>query len=240
VNPTSQLSSEINDETLFWGNLSRDNNKQGSRVSILNNKSFFCQRLSRKSFSLHSLPKQSLLKLGRSQIIQQFIPTLIKSHSPDAIIPLNYTRHHLNSLIYHHCGGARHWYIIPHSETENLKQLVLNEILSVCLNHCELLIDPQIFKKYNVQYHTIIQYSTEFVILSCGSLSQSFFEDFCWTESIDFALPSWIEEGHAYSSCQCNIQNQNLSYQIDLNLFQPACIARYVNTNLKIMPQRQP
>jgi hypothetical protein len=188
---------------------------------------------------MYGLPKQSLLKLGGSQIINQFVPCLTKSHGPGANIPLNYTRQHLSSLIYHHCGSARHWYIIPNSEIEDLEQLILNEKLPVCLNHNQLLIDPEVFDKYGIRYHKIIQYPTEFVILSSGSLSQSFFEDSSWNESIDFALPSWIEEGHAFSLCQCNIQDQNLSYQITLDLFQPALIKQYINTNLKILPQQQ-
>jgi hypothetical protein len=76
-NGKSSLSSGIKDETLFWSSLSRcNNNQQGSSVSILHNKSFFCQKSTRNSFSIHGLPKQSLLKLGGTQIIKQFALTL--------------------------------------------------------------------------------------------------------------------------------------------------------------------
>jgi hypothetical protein len=180
-NGTSSSAAAIKDEKLFWSDLSRcNNNRHGSNVTILYNKSFFYQKSSRKSFSICSLPKQSLLKLGGSQTINQFLPVLTKSHGSGANIPLNYTRQHLSSLIYHHCGGARHWYIIPNSEIKNLEQLVLNENLPVCLNHNQLLIDPQVFDKHNIRYYKIIQHPTEFVILSSGSLSQSFFEDSSW------------------------------------------------------------
>ena len=198
-------------------------------VSIVENKSLFCQRFQKKHFCIRRLPKQSLLKLGGTEITAQFLPFLIESHGSGAVIPLNCARQRLSSLIYHHTGGARHWYIIPSNERLNLEKMILKENLSICLDHSQSLIDPKIFDKYNIRYHKIIQYPSEFVILSSGCLSQSFFEASAWNESIDFALPNWIQDGHAYLSCQCPIKDKNL-YRINLDLFRNGLVQRYIYT----------
>jgi hypothetical protein len=228
------------DERLFWSNLSCDNNDhKESRLSILHEKSFFYQKINRKMFDIHCLPKQSLLKLGGNQLLNQFVPSLIRAHEPGAIIPLNSTEKHLCSFIYHHFGGPRHWYIIPYDQRKDLETITLKENSLNCLDHNQLLIDPSFFDKYNIRYHRIIQYPTEIVILSSGALSQSFFQDASWNEKIDFALPSWIGEGHAFHSCQCHIVHKKLPYQFNMDLFQHKHIQKYINTNFNGIVQKQ-
>jgi hypothetical protein len=227
--------SPITNEQSFWSSLSGSLNKcHQSSVSIFPNKTLFYQKLNRKYFSIHLIPRQSLLRLGGTKLTNQFVSSLSRAHGPASIYPLSTDQQRLFSLVYHHQGGPRHWYIIPNYEREALKRILHQQSSSNCVEHGQLLIDPVVLDKYNIRYHRIIQYPNQFVVLSAGVLTQSFTEDACWTESIHFALPRWIEEGHAtasQSSCQCNLSLPNT---IDLNLFRCQIINKYIDTYLNL------
>jgi hypothetical protein len=142
---------------------------------------------------------------------------------------------HLFSVDYHHEGGAHHWYIIPPGQREALQRIIDHQNSSICLDHGQLLIDPSTLDKNHIRYHRIVQLPNEFIVLSAGTLAQGFTEDASWSESIAFALPSWIEEGHANISlplCQCNILQYSLPKTIDISLFRHELIQRYITSHL--------
>lgn len=220
----------ITDELNFWTSLSNSTNKQRQlNTSLLHNKSFFYEKTSRIYFDIHRLPSQSLLKLGGRKLIRQYCPYVKRSHGPGGIYPLHCAQDHLLSFDYHHEGGRHHWYIIPNREREILTKRIYDNNLSLCLDHGQLLIDPSLLDKYHIRYHRIIQNPNEFVVLSCGTLAQSFTEDSSWSESIDFALPSWIQDGHSNSTCQCNLSNN-----IEISLFRHELIEKYISSHLNI------
>ncbi|CAF1328984.1 unnamed protein product [Adineta steineri] len=228
----------LNEET-FWSSFIHSNHKhEQSAASILLNKSLFLKNSPENSFSIHHIPKQSLLKLVDTQIIPQFVPCLTRSHEPGTIFPLSDTQQRLFSLIYHHDGGSRCWYIIPSCERETLLKLLYQKSSSTCFQHDHLFINPSILDKHHIRYHRIIQYSNEFIVLSAGTISQSFTTDACWTESIPFALPSWIRNDHVYnqhSTCQCKINQISEAKTINMNLSQSdpvqKSIDQYRNVN---------
>jgi len=145
---------------------------------------------------------------------------------------------HLFLIDYHHEGGAHHWYIIPYRERKALQTIIDKHKSSICLDHGQILIDPSVLDKHQIRYHRIIQRPNEFVVLSAGALAQSFSEDASWSESIEFALPSWIEDGHAngaVSSCRCNISQDSLPEIIDITLFRHELIQNYITSQLNII-----
>jgi hypothetical protein len=230
----------IRNESIFWSSLSSNlNNKKVKylNISLLPNKSFFCQKRSRSHFGIHRLPNQSLLKLGGTQLTRQFSPCVKRAHKRGSIFPLNSAENRLFLCDYHHEGGKHYWYIIPNNQRDIL-QIIINQIFnssSICFDHGQIFIDPSILDKYNIRYYKLIQNPNEFVILSSGTLTQSFTKDSSWSESIPFALPSWIEDGHAnnsHLSCQCYLHQNLLSKKIDTKLFRHELIQRYTNTYL--------
>jgi hypothetical protein len=240
IDGCNQQSSLITDEFSFWSSLSCSNKKgRETKISILPNKSFFSQKTSRLYFDIHRLPYQSLLRLGGSKVTYQFVPHVKRAHGPGAIFPLTCTKQRLFSLDYHHEGGAHHWYIIPTHERDALQEVIERTNSGMCLDHGQLLIDPSVLDKNHIRYHRIIQHPNEFVVLSAGTLAQSFTEDASWSESISFALPSWIEEGHANICaplCQCNISQDAVPETIDVTLFRHELIQRYIASYLNIVP----
>jgi len=235
-NKCTQSQWSIPSEATFWSDLAHSNEKlEYSNVSILPNMSLFSNRYHRKFFDIHCLPRQSLLKLGGSKVVDQFVPCLKRAHGPGAIFPLACARQRLNLLDYHHGGGARHWYVIPIGEREILREIVQRDNPSVCFEHQELLIDPSVLDKHHIRYHRLVQYPNEFVVLSAGALAQSFMDDAGWNESIEFALPSWIKDGSASaceSLCLCHVNLFSLPETIDISSFTPQHILQYIVTCL--------
>ncbi|CAF1555725.1 unnamed protein product, partial [Adineta ricciae] len=196
----------------------------------------------RSYFNIHRLPSLSLLKVGGKEVTKQYVPSIKIAHGPGSILPLTCAHQHLFSIDYLHEGGAHHWYIIPSSEREILQNLIDKQNSTSCLDHGQILIDPLMLDKYHIRYYRIIQQPNEFVILSAGTIAQSFTEDISWSESIDFALPSWIREGHAnnsMSSCRCNISRSPLSKTVDISLFRDELIQRYITSYLHPIIENQ-
>lgn len=222
----------IKDEYSFWSSIScLKNNRRQLNTSLSPNKSFFYQKASRLYFDIHRLPKQSILKLAGRNSLSQFVPWLRRAHGPGAIFPLSCAQQQLFSINYHHEGGNHHWYIIPNHQRDLLQKIINQEDSSICLDHGQLFINPLVLDKNQIHYHRVIQHPNEFIVFSSGTLSQCFTENASWSESIDFALPSWIEQArhnHSLPICQCNY----LSQTIDLNLFKHELIQKYIISHL--------
>jgi hypothetical protein len=228
----------ITDEFSFWSSLTCSSHEQRLlNTSLLPNKSFFCKKTSRTYFDIHRFSSQSLLKLGGSKATRQFVPCVRRAHGCGAIFPLTSAQQRLFSIDYHHEGGVHYWYIIPTRERDALRKAIDHQNSSACLDHGQLLVHPSVLDKNHIRYHRIIQRPNEFVVLSAGTLAQSFTENASWSESIAFALPSWIEEGHAsvsVSSCQCNIPDDSLPNTINATLFSEDLVQKYITSHLNM------
>ncbi|CAF1616141.1 unnamed protein product [Adineta ricciae] len=227
----------ISDECSPWSDLSSylNNDQRQLNISYSLNSTFFLKKMAQVNFDIHRIPKMSLLRLAGKEIISECVPCVKRAHGIGAIFPLSCTEQHLFSLDYHHEGGIHHWYIIPNDKREALSRLINKEDSSICLDHGQIVIDPLFLDKHHIRYHRIKQCPNEFVVLSADALSQSFAEDASWSESIVFALPSWVEEGHASkpsSSCQCDIFNRSLSKTIDDTVFSKEMIQQYIKSYL--------
>jgi hypothetical protein len=107
----------------------------------------------------------------------------------------------------------------------------------MCINHQNIIINPLVFDKYNIRYHQLIQNTNEFVVLSAGAFSQGFSENSSWNETIGFALPSWIYDGHAneqLSLCNCHLDQHYLSNPIDINPFRHELVQKWIQNNINL------
>ncbi|UJR13492.1 hypothetical protein I4U23_000506 [Adineta vaga] len=222
-------------ETRFWLNLSTDIEKQDiPNVSIIPNQSIFVKRVHKHDFDFHQLPARSILKLCEGKIHRHFTSTLVHSDGPGGIFPLASSLHRLFTFNYHHEGAIRYWYILPSKERERLKTILNQQKTSTCFQHENILINPDLLDKYQISYQRVVQNPHEILILSAGSLHQSFTEDYMCSESIDFALPSWIQDRHAFSHeiCSCNLpRNSSINLNI-MNNFNHKLLQRYIDDYL--------
>lgn len=232
----------VENEHDFWSSLSSANN--GPRylnISLLPEESLFMQKSLDRRFLLHDLTSQSLLRLGGRKVIKHLQPCLRRAHGPGAIFPLASAQQKLFSIDYHHQGGNRHWYIIPNSERAVVQKILDEQHAPFDLDHGQLFINPSVLDDMRVRYHRTIQRPGEFLVLSAGSLAQSFSEDASWNEVVLFALPSWINDGYAklpFFRCQCTTHERTLSNAIDIGLFRSASIRKYVSKYLKTNKNR--
>ena len=224
---------EMNDPNEFWHSLSNCKDKsQPLNISFASDVSFFARRKSSLSFDLNRIPNESLLKLVKKKKWKdQCIEGVRRAHGPGSIFPLTCGKQRLFRLDYHHEGGNHHWYIIPHSQRDRLQKLINN--CNYCLDHGQIFVDPSILDQHEIRYFHCIQQPNEFVVFSAGSLCQSFSTNSSWSESVVFALPSWIIEGHASSlpTCQCQT---NSFHSIDYTLFTTELIHKYIQTSLNL------
>ena len=235
--PTKQTSS-ITDECELWSSLSCSNSgRYRTGTSVLQDTSFFLRKkTSRSFFNIYRLSDQSV----RSKVTHKSVPSIRRTHGPGAVFPLTSAQKHLFPLYYHHEGGAHHWYIIPHRERTLLRTIIDKQNLSICLDHGRILICPSMLDKYHIRYHRIIQHPNEFVVFSPGTLAQSFVEDASWSESIEFALPGWIQDDYASitdPSCQCNISQNSLPKTIDITSFRHELVQQYITTDESLVFQ---
>jgi hypothetical protein len=227
-------------ENTFWPSLSSFDSGHGQRrssVTILPKKSLFLKRAHRNYVDPHRLPSQSLLKVGGTNVTRQFFPSLARAHGPGAIFPLISARQRLFSLDYHHKGGIRQWYIVPARERETLQKKIQQQNASICLEHQNLLVDPSVFDKHHIRYHRLVQHPNEIVVLAAGALAQSFTEDSSWSESVAFALPSWLEDGHASACgtfCACDFYDAFSPEAIDIRVFTDELVQKYCATHLRV------
>jgi len=225
-------------ESTFWPALSTfDSGERRSSVTILPKKSLFLKRAHRNYVDLHHLPSQSLLKVGGTNVTRQFFPSLARAHGSGAIFPLISARQRLFSLDYHHKGGIRLWYIVPARERESLQKTIQQRNASICLEHQNLLVDPSVFDKHHIRYHRLVQHPNEIVVLAAGALAQSFTEGPSWSESVAFALPSWLEDGHASACgtvCACDLYDAFLPEAIDIKVFTDELVQNYCATHLRV------
>jgi len=230
-------------ETVFWRSLSQPNHQQvRSNVSTVSDKSFFLKRIHQTDFDIHQLSKQSLLGYCDNKCLREFTPSLIRAHEPGAIFPLTSARQRLFTFNYHHEGGVRHWYVIPASEREVLETVYQEQTESICFDHGHILINPLVFHQYRIRYYRLSQRPGEVVVLAAGALSQGFTEDASWNETVDFALPSWINDGHANAQTlySCKLNKASLPEKINTNIFTPKLIKRYIKTHFTIITDEKP
>ncbi|CAF1202320.1 unnamed protein product [Adineta ricciae] len=224
----------IENETNFWSYLSNGNEKRTlqSNISIIRNKSLFYKKWNKKYFSIHRVLQQCLLKLAGKRFIDNMHSNLLYTDGNCAIFPLETHPNKLSTMIYHHQGGPRYWYIIPSSQEHLLQRYFLS---NKCVYHQQHLIDPNVLDRFNIRYHRIVQQSNEIIVLASGSYHESFSLGGLLNESIDFALPHWINDDHIlnqYDSCQCPAEQTKFDQRIPSYLFDKndvkRCIERYL------------
>lgn len=226
------------DECEFWKSVCQTFNEENEQPSIstYSGKSFYFKQGHHDGFNMHQIPDQSLLQIGGKQITNRFAPTLIQTYGAGAIFPLSTACQGLLSLHYLHEGATRYWYIIPANERSALEKVLTEKNLSICFSHQSFVFDPEFLDANGIRYSRIIQDPGQFVVLEAGTLAQSYCMGASWNETIDFALPSWLEYHRAQSHamlCTCNTNHFRILSATDVALFGSEQVDQYVATHLR-------
>ena len=222
----------------FWKSVCQTFDEENEQPNISNypGKSFYSKQGHHDGFNMYRIPSQSLLQVGGKKVTNQFVPTLVQTYRAGAVFPLSTACQCLLSLHYLHQGATRHWYVIPADERPSLEKILMERNIPICFNHQSLLFEPDFLDTHSIQYFRITQDPGQFVVLEAGTLAQSYCTGASWSETIDFALPSWLEcdRVHSYTaSCACNKKHHRILSPIDVALFRSELVNRYITTCLK-------
>jgi len=122
----------------------------------------------------------------------------------------------LISLNYLHDGAPKIWYIIHPSSYSKFEELVnqlklFSDISSSCLSplqHKTLLIKPSFLHLHSIEYYKIEQKINELMIIFPGIYHFYFDTGFNLSETIKYALPSWLEfQRRSPRLCSCSISS---------------------------------
>ncbi|CAF0909590.1 unnamed protein product [Adineta steineri] len=102
--------------------------------------------------------------------LNQFSSSLIKTQGHAAIFPLFSSKENFFQLNYYYQGEIHNWYLLSWKERLLFKNVLEEKQPSIYIEHKNIFIDPSMHYEYTINYHRIIQYPNEIIILSCEIL----------------------------------------------------------------------
>jgi hypothetical protein len=126
----------------------------------------------------------------------------------------------LISFNYLHSGAPKIWYIISPSSYSKFEELVnqlklFSDNSLSCLSplqHQTLLIKPSFLHLHAIEYYKIEQKAQELVVIFPGIYHFYFDTGFNLSETIKYALPSWLEfQRRSPRLCSCSISSEVIS-----------------------------
>ncbi|CAF4097419.1 unnamed protein product, partial [Adineta steineri] len=143
----------------------------------------------------------------------------------------------LFSMNYMHEGSSKFWYFIPSSYANQLEQCLQHaDILNTShcqasLRHKDLFLNPnELFQLHKIPVYKTEQHPNEIIVTFPRVYHWGFSGGFNVTESVNFALPSWVPFGQLTSSCTC--QERDSFVKIDMKPFHELNIQNYIDTHL--------
>lgn len=85
-----------------------------------------------------------------------------------------------------------------------------------CLRHKEMMVSPQVLKRFNIPYVKFVQKERDFVINYPGAYHSGFNLGYNCAESTNFATERWINVGKKAKHCTCVSD----SVKLDMSLFE--------------------
>ncbi|KAG7085759.1 hypothetical protein E1B28_003300 [Marasmius oreades] len=115
----------------------------------------------------------------------------------------------LFSINYIHFGAPKFWYAVPQGRASTLEHAMRSffpKDTSQChqfLRHKSFLASPTLLAKSSCKPNHCVQHAGEFMITFPRGYHAGFNLGFNCAESVNFALPSWLELGKVAKACEC-------------------------------------
>lgn len=144
----------------------------------------------------------------------------------------------LYSINYIHFGAPKQWYAIRQADRlrfESVMKAAFPQDSRKCahfLRHKSFLVSPTFLASQGVRPQRMVQHAGEFVITYPHGYHSGYNLGFNCAESVNFALPSWVEIGRAADYCKCDLAQESVHF--DLDEFLPRAPAEHTP------PQRVP
>lgn len=131
----------------------------------------------------------------------------------------------LYSINYIHFGAPKQWYAIRQADRKRFESVMAASFptdarkCSHFLRHKSFLVSPSFLQSQGITPLRLVQHANEFVITYPYGYHAGFNLGFNCAESVNFALPTWIDIGRQADYCRCSLAQE--SVHIDMEAWWP-------------------
>lgn len=125
----------------------------------------------------------------------------------------------LFSINYIHFGAPKFWYAVPQADADRFESVTRSYFpndANTCdqfMRHKSCTLSPTKLAQEGIRVNKLVQHQNEFVITFPRGYHSGFNMGFNCAESVNFALPYWVEIGKKAKACTC----VNFSVRIDVD-----------------------
>ena len=204
----------------FWASLGTQAMSPPLYAADVQNCSLFCDEVCAGAWDMRNL----------KTILQQALPEVPGVTSATLFAGMWRTSfswhtedYDLYALNYHHMGGSKHWYGVPHHSNERFQSMCAQLLpgqrdkCRAFLRHKMFLVSPAVIREFGVPVFHCEQKAGELVLTLPGAFHCGFNSSFNIAEACNFALPSWIPFGLRSRQCDCRAG----VVRLDMRVFLP-------------------
>ncbi|WFD44454.1 hypothetical protein MPSI1_003122 [Malassezia psittaci] len=130
----------------------------------------------------------------------------------------------LNSINYIHFGAPKQWYSIRQADRKRFESIMASSFSAdsaKCphfMRHKSFLASPKFLISQGIRPLRLVQHAREFVLTFPHGYHAGYNLGFNCAESVNFALPSWIDIGRNADYCKCSLAQESVHFDPDMFL----------------------
>ena len=127
----------------------------------------------------------------------------------------------LYSINYIHFGAPKQWYAIRQADRKRFESVMASTFPADArkcahfLRHKSFLVSPSVLASHGIQPLRLVQHAHEFVITYPYGYHSGYNLGFNCAESVNFALPTWIEIGRRADYCRCPLAQESVHFDVN-------------------------
>eukprot|EP00092_Neocalanus_flemingeri_P022708 GFUD01024628.1.p1 GENE.GFUD01024628.1~~GFUD01024628.1.p1 ORF type:complete len:625 (+),score=158.35 GFUD01024628.1:38-1912(+) len=141
----------------------------------------------------------------------------------------------LYAVNYLHYGAPKTWYCVPPQfgyKLEQIAQKLFPEMSKACFNllrHKAIMIGPKLLAANGIIVNKVVHEQGSIIVVFPHAYHSGFNHGFNMAESLNFALPRWVEYGKRFRDCLCSNQKRAVRVNMDqfVEKFQPEMLANW-------------
>lgn len=127
----------------------------------------------------------------------------------------------LYSINYIHFGAPKQWYAIRQADRKRFESVMASTFPADArkcahfLRHKSFLVSPSFLASHGIQPLRLVHHAHEFVITYPYGYHSGYNLGFNCAESVNFAMPSWIEIGRRADYCRCALAQESVHFDVN-------------------------
>ena len=120
----------------------------------------------------------------------------------------------LYAINFLHYGASKTWYCVPPQygyKLEQLAQRLFPDMTNTCFNllrHKAVMIGPKLLRAHGIPVNKMVHEQGTIMVVFPHAYHSGFNHGFNMAESLNFALPRWVEYGKRFRDCLCSNQKR--------------------------------